>query len=191
MAKGCGYGKTSKTEVKDKVTVLISCCKVTEVAQNNRNVFCHSSGGQKSAISIPGLRPRCWQRVSLERLKGRVCSLTLPVRRWCLRLPALLGGCTWNIYQFYSESGWTEKNAKFQDRNMPLKITLCSRNCNCLLVSNSQIYGFSSRHVQMWELNPKEGWALKNLCFWTMVLEKILESSLDNKKIKPVHPKGN
>ena len=67
MAKGCGYEKISKTEVKDKVTVLISCCKVTEVAQNNRNVFCHSSGGQKSAISIPGLRPRCWQRVPPSR----------------------------------------------------------------------------------------------------------------------------
>ena len=128
---------------------------------------------------------------SLERLEGRVCSLTLPVRKWCLRLPALLGGCTWNIYQFYSESGWTENNAKFQDRNMPLKITLCSRNCNYLLVSNSQSYGFSSSHVQMWELNPKEGWALKDWCFWTVVLEKILESSLNSKQIKPVNPKGN
>ena len=127
---------------------------------------------------------------SLERLEGRVCSLTLPVRKWCLRLPALLGGRTWNIYQFYSESGWTEKNAKFQNRNMPLKITLCSRNCNYLLVSNSQSYGFSSSHVQMWELNPKEGWALKNWCFWTVVLEKILESSLNIKQIKPVNPKG-
>ena len=43
----------------------------------------------------------------------------------------------------------------------------------------------------MWELDYKESWVLKNWCFWTVVLEKILESSLDCKKIQPVHPKGN
>ena len=43
----------------------------------------------------------------------------------------------------------------------------------------------------MWELNHKEGWALKNWCFWTVVLEKTLESPLDCKEIKPVNPKGN
>ena len=55
----------------------------------------------------------------------------------------------------------------------------------------SQSYGFSSSHVWMWELYHKEGWALKNWCFWTVVLEKTLESPLDCKGIKPVHPKGN
>ena len=55
----------------------------------------------------------------------------------------------------------------------------------------SQSYGFSSSHIWMWELDHKEGWALKNWCFWTVVLEKTLESPLDSKKIKPVHPKGN
>ena len=40
----------------------------------------------------------------------------------------------------------------------------------------SQSYGFSSSHVQMWELDHKEGWVLKNWCFWTVVLEKTLES---------------
>jgi len=48
----------------------------------------------------------------------------------------------------------------------------------------SQSYGFSSSHVQMWELFQKEGWALKNWCFWIVVLEKTLESLLDCKKIK-------
>ena len=43
----------------------------------------------------------------------------------------------------------------------------------------------------MWELDYKESWALKNCCFWTVVLEKTLESSLDCKKIQPVHPKEN
>jgi len=55
----------------------------------------------------------------------------------------------------------------------------------------SQSYGFSSSHVQMWNLNHKEGWALKNLCFWIVILEKTLESPLDNKEIKPINPKGN
>ena len=50
---------------------------------------------------------------------------------------------------------------------------------------------FSSRHVWMWELDYKESWALKNWCFWTVVLKKTLESSLDCKEIKLVNPKGN
>ena len=56
---------------------------------------------------------------------------------------------------------------------------------------NSQSYGFSSRHVWMWELDHKEGWAPKTWCFWTVVLEKTLESPLDCKEIQPVNPKGN
>ena len=55
----------------------------------------------------------------------------------------------------------------------------------------SQSYMFSSSHVWMWELDHKEGWAPKSWCFWTVVLEKTLESLLDCKEIKPVHPKGN
>ena len=50
-------------------------------------------------------------------------------------------------------------------------------------------YGFSSGHVWMWELDCEEGWAPKNWCFWTVVLEKTLESPLDCKEIQPVHPK--
>ena len=56
---------------------------------------------------------------------------------------------------------------------------------------DSQIYGFSSSHVQMWELDHKEGWELKKWCFHIVVLEKALESPLDCKEIKPVNPKGN
>ena len=52
-------------------------------------------------------------------------------------------------------------------------------------------YGFSSSHVQMWELDHKEGWAPKNWCFQIVVLEKTLESPLDCKEIQPVHPKGD
>ena len=55
---------------------------------------------------------------------------------------------------------------------------------------SSQSYGFSSSHVWMWELDYKESQALKNWCFWTVVLEKTLESPLDSKEIKPVNLKG-
>ena len=71
----------------------------------------------------------------------------------------------------------------------------------CLLLSNrhyfvnkgpsSQGYGFSRGHVWTWELGYKESWALQNWRFWTVVLEKALESTLDCKEIQPVHPKGD
>ena len=56
---------------------------------------------------------------------------------------------------------------------------------------SSQSYGFSSSHVWMLELDHKESWAPKNWYFWTVVLEKILESPWNCKEIKQVHPKGN
>ena len=56
---------------------------------------------------------------------------------------------------------------------------------------SSQSYGFSSSHVWKWELDHKESWTPKNWCFWTVALEKTLESPLDSKEIIPVNPKGN
>ena len=56
---------------------------------------------------------------------------------------------------------------------------------------SSQSYGFPSSHVWMWELDYKESWMLKNWCFWTVMLERSLESPLDYMEIKPVNPKGN
>ena len=56
---------------------------------------------------------------------------------------------------------------------------------------SSQGYHFSSSHVWIWELDYKEGWVLKNWSFWNVVFGKTLESPLDCKEIKPVHPKGN
>ena len=50
---------------------------------------------------------------------------------------------------------------------------------------------FFSGHVMMWELDCEESWAPKNWCFWTVVLEKTLESPLDCRDIQPVHPKGD
>ena len=55
----------------------------------------------------------------------------------------------------------------------------------------SQSSGFSSSHMWMWELHNKESWALNNWCFWTVVLEKTLESPLDCRETQPIHPKGN
>ena len=56
---------------------------------------------------------------------------------------------------------------------------------------SSQDYGFSSGHVLMWELDCQENWGEKNQCFWTVVVEKTLESPLVCKEIQLVHPKGN
>ena len=54
---------------------------------------------------------------------------------------------------------------------------------------SNQSYGFPSSHVWRWEVDCKESWVLKNWCFWTVVLEKTLESPLDCKEFQPVHPK--
>jgi len=56
---------------------------------------------------------------------------------------------------------------------------------------SSQGYGFSCGHAWMWKLDCEEGWAPKNWCFWTVVLEKTLESPLDCKEIQPVHSEGD
>ena len=68
---------------------------------------------------------------------------------------------------------------------------LKSRNYPAKKGPSSQSYAFFSSHVWMWEMDHKEDWAPKNWCFWTVVLEKTLESPLDCKEIKPVNPKGN
>ena len=68
---------------------------------------------------------------------------------------------------------------KSRDITLPTKVHL------------SQSYGFSSSHVWMWELEYKESWALKNWCFWAVVLEKTFESPLESEEIKPVGLKGN
>ena len=74
---------------------------------------------------------------------------------------------------------------------------LKSRDITCQLchIANkglsSQSYGFSSSHAWIWELYYKESWVLRNWCFWTVVLEKTLESTLNCKEIQPVNPKGH
>ena len=70
---------------------------------------------------------------------------------------------------------------KSRDITFPAKV--------CLVKARQMV--FSSGHVWMWELDCKESWALKNWCFWDVVLEKTIESPLDCKEFQPVHPKGN
>ena len=65
------------------------------------------------------------------------------------------------------------------------------RHCFANKGPSSQRYGFSSSHAWMWELDYKESWAPKNWFFWTVVLEKTLQSPLDWKEIQPVHAKAN
>ena len=71
------------------------------------------------------------------------------------------------------------------DTWMPFESSYIDKGLYC------QSHGFSSSHVWLWDLDHKEGWVPMNWCFWTVVLEKTLESPLDSKEIKPVHPKGN
>ena len=83
------------------------------------------------------------------------------------------------------------KDACWRKAMTNLDSILKSRDINCHQRSDSQSYGFSSTHIWMWELDYKESWVPKNWCFWTVMLEKTLESLLDSKEIKPVHPKWN
>ena len=90
------------------------------------------------------------------------------------------GQTNWNIN---TKKGHTQSHFLWK---LKTKNYILSRNLWCL-----GVYGFSSSHVWMWALDCEEGWALKNWCFWTVVLEKTLESPLDCKEIQQVHSEGN
>ena len=70
-----------------------------------------------------------------------------------------------------------------------LDSVLKSRGTSLTTKVHIQSYSFSGSHVWMWDLDHKEGWALKNWCFWTVMLEKTIESPLDSKEIKGFNPK--
>ena len=71
----------------------------------------------------------------------------------------------------------------------PTKIAYLNAKTLLCQQRSSQGYGFSRSHVWMWELDSEECWVQKNWCFWTVVLEKTLESHLDSKETQEVHPK--
>ena len=85
---------------------------------------------------------------------------------------------------------WRNKASRTQSYNKPRQHIKKWRLHFANRDTYSQNYVFSSSHAQMWELDHKEGWALKNWCFWTMMLEKTLESPLNSREIKPVNRKG-
>ena len=85
------------------------------------------------------------------------------------------------------------KRCLFLGRKAMTNISSILKSRDVTLANDGQLslsYDFSSSHVQMWEMDHKEGWALKNWCFQTMVLVKTLESPLDCKENKPVNPNG-
>ena len=103
----------------------------------------------------------------------------------------ILGGlrnhCRWWLQPWNLKTLTSWKDSYDQPRQHIKK----QRHCFANKGPSSQSYGSSSNNVWMWELDCEEGWVPKNWCFWTVVLEKTLESPLDCKEIKPVNPKGN
>ena len=93
------------------------------------------------------------------------------------------GGCSHKVkrHLLLGMKVMTNLDSIFKSRDITLSTKVCL----------SQGYGFSSGHVWMWELDCEESWALKNWCFWTVVLEKTLEIPLDCKEVQPVHPTGD
>ena len=101
-----------------------------------------------------------------------------------------------NLFSYTPKSLQTVTAAmKLKDTcSLEEKLWQCIKKWRCHFANKglySQSYGLSSSHVWICELDHKEGWALNNWCFWTMVLEKTLESPLDCKEIKSIIPKGN
>ena len=109
------------------------------------------------------------------------------VRLFYFGVGGLQNHCRWWLQPWNGKTLTPWKKSYDQPRQHIKK----QRHCFANKGPSSQSYGFSSSHVWMWELDSKESWALKNWCFWTVVLEKTLESPLDCKEIEPVHPKGN
>ena len=115
--------------------------------------------------------------VFLTRVVILYCSLK---RKMCEKVP--LANLLWN------KNKWTNHSKTLTIHHYKSDLAYGISIYQALL---HQGYGFSSSHVWMWELDCEESWALKNWCFWTVMLEKTLESPLDCKEIQPVHPKGD
>ena len=95
--------------------------------------------------------------------------------------------CRWQLqpWNWKMLAPWKKSYDQSRQHIKKVETLLCNKGLS------SQGYGFSSSHVWIWELDHKESWVLKNWCFWTVVLDKTLENSLDSKEIIPVNPKGN
>ena len=104
-----------------------------------------------------------------------------------LYFPGLQNHCRWWLQSWNEKTLTSWKKSNDQPRQQSKK----QRHYFVNKGPSSQSYGFSSSHVWMRELDYKESWVSKNWCFWTVVLEKTLESLLDCKEIQPLNPKGN
>ena len=127
--------------------------------------------------------------VQVENSGGRARVVAIKLARSDQILGMLLTDC--EVWERRDTEGlnWTSGTMELPSTEMGKTGTRGKTNLK--LEMSIQGYGFSSSHIQMWELDHKEGWALKNWCFQTVELEKTLESPLDSKEIIPVNPKGN
>ena len=128
-----------------------------------------NSGDLRDVGSIPG------SRRFPEEGNGNLLQYS------CLRNPMDRGGWQATVYGVTLSQTWLKQ----------FSLEAKQRHYFANKGPSSQGYGFSSGHVWMWELDYEESWVPKNWCFWTVVLEKTLESPLDCKEIQPVHSEGD
>ena len=122
------------------------------------------------------------------------CSPSIPLPWPRAGFPLSLAGCTWTTpgVRRILVIGLTHMRTVLGRNTYLVDSEVVQQRCHFANKGpSSQGYSFSSSHVWMWELDHKEVWVLKNRWFWTVVLEKTLETPLYCKEIKPVHPKGN
>ena len=102
----------------------------------------------------------------------------------------IMASCPITLWQIDGETVETVRNFIFwvPKSQQIVTATMKLKDASSL---EGKLWPISNSHAWMWKLDYKESWVLKNGCFWTVVLEKILESPLDSKKIQSVHPKGN
>ena len=152
------------------------------------------------AIPLLGIYPKEWKSVSQRDIcPPMFIALFMVVKRWKqLKCPLMTGwiNTMWSILTMeyhYLKKKWILTHVttwmNLEDI-MLIEMSQTQKNKNCVILL---IYmtTYSSSHVWMWELDYTESWAPKNWCFWTVVLEKTLESPLDCKEIQPVRPKGD
>ena len=122
--------------------------------------------------------------------------LQLPLKAEVLKLLGFLEQIWFqirtNIISNQNTPGFNQKKRKKQRKKQhDFQPVFLKTHLHCALTEDNQSCGFPSSYVWLWELYHKEGWAPKNWCFLIVVLQKTLESPMDCKEIKPVHPKGN